>query len=532
MRDFKYIMEDGLLSAKYRRPLCYAGIAVLGAVLYGYDGTYFTSVLETERWKQDFGECDPQGNNCKFPSEDKSLFTSIVFVGELVGALSSSVIGDYFGRKGLFLSACLMGIIGTILQVARVGDHAIFVVGRLILGICVGMMSNGAPLYLSEIVPSEIRAAVVGSWQCLLALGQVIGAGVGLGVHDRPDTGAWRIPTTLNLMFVVLIILGQLIIPESPRWLVSRDKTERAEKALWKIHGARPDAQACVDEEMNSFNQTKDDEMQSSGKDASWAAVFAPGNRRKLFLTCGVLICQQISGIQIVFSYIAVIAASLEIGNKFVITIAICVVELVGVIVSFGIVNRYGRRPLLMSTGAIMGVFLIIMGLLGVGNYVNEDMSHVYNKVVIAMYFLFTFAFNLAWGPLAWVCASELSGGRCKNKIMSLGTSCFWISAFVVTFTLPYLYDEDKANIQSMVSLIYGFLSIVTVAFVFFFLPETRGRSLEEIIYMFEKKVPTRQWDQFDTSKMVMVNEKRQRFSGEAEHVEDNEQKLEKKDSA
>ena len=98
----------------------------------------------------------------------------------------------------------------------------------------------------------------------------------------------------------------------------------------------------------------------------------------------------QISGIQIVFSYITVITKKLGIGNEFVMTIGICLVELFGVVVSFGIVNRYGRRPLLMSTGAIMGVFLIIMGLLGVGNYVNEDMSHVYNKVVIAMYFLFT----------------------------------------------------------------------------------------------------------------------------------------------
>ena len=83
-----------------------------------------------------------------------------------------------------------------------------------------------------------------------------------------------------------------------------------------------------------------------------------------------------------------------------------------------------------------------------------------------------------------------------------------------------------------MVSLIYGFLSIVTVAFVFFFLPETRGRTLEEIIYMFEKKVPARKWDEFDTTKMTIGNDKRHRFSGEAEHVEDNEQKLEKKDSA
>lgn len=97
-------------------------------------------------------------------------------------------------------------------------------------------------------------------------------------------------------------MIGQFIIPESPRWLVYRDKMSRAEKNLWRIHGARPDAQACVDEEMRVYNQAKDDELQSSGKDATWASVFAADNRKKLFVVCGILICQQISGIQIVVS--------------------------------------------------------------------------------------------------------------------------------------------------------------------------------------------------------------------------------------
>ncbi|TIA83541.1 hypothetical protein E3P89_02080 [Wallemia ichthyophaga] len=532
MRDLSYIFKEGLLSPKYRTPLFYASIAVFGAVLYGYDGTYFTSVLATHQFKHDYGTCAAE-NECEINSSDKSIFTSIVFVGEFVGALSSAPIGDYFGRKGCFITACAMGIIGTILQSVMVGNHPIFIVGRMILGICVGIMSNATPLYLSEVVPTEIRAAVVGSWQCLLALGQVIGSGVGLGSKSRNDTGAYRIPICLNLIFVFIILAGQFIIPESPRWLVTRDKTEKAEKALWKIHGARPDAQACVDDEMRQYNQTKDDELQSSGKDATWASVFAADNRKKLFVVCGVLICQQISGIQIVFSYITVIAQDLELGSDpFVVTIGVTVVELGGVICSFFIVNRYGRRPLLMYTGMIMAVFLLIMGFMGVGNYTTPSKSDTFNKVVLAMYILFTFA---AWGPLAWVCASELSGGRVKNKIMSLGTGCFWISAFVVTFTLPYLYDEDKADIGSMVSLIYGFLCSLTVVFVYFCIPETRGRSLEEIIYMFDKRVPTRHWDEFDTTHIFAVDEKGQRFGGEEmEHVEnnENEHKLEKKESA
>lgn len=147
---------------------------------------------------------------------------------------------------------------------------------------------------------------------------------------------------------------------------------------------------------MRQYNQTKDDELQSSGKDATWASVFAADNRKKLFVVCGVLICQQISGIQIVFSYITVIAKKLELGSDpFVVTIGVTVVELGGVLCSFFIVNRYGRRPLLMYTGMIMAVFLLIMGFMGVGNYTTPSKSDTFNNVVLAMYILFTFAFNL-----------------------------------------------------------------------------------------------------------------------------------------
>ena len=134
------------------------------------------------------------------------------------------------------------------------------------------------------------------------------------------------------------------------------------------------------------------------------------------------------------------------------------------------------------------------------------------------MYFLYLFVFNLSWGPLAWTVASELSTGRNKEKIMALGTASFWLMAFIVTFTLPYLYDEDKANLRSMVGFIYAFLCFVTVVFVYFFIPETHGRSLEEINFMFDMKVPTKEWESFDCDGHMAANEKRKRFY--PEHIE------------
>lgn len=155
----------------------------------------------------------------------------------------------------------------------------------------------------------------------------------------------------------------------------------------------------------------------------------------------------------------------MNIASPFIITIVVDIVEVVGVIVSFFLVNRFGRRPLLLSTGAFMTAVLLVCGGVGLVSDETRRTHPVYNQVACSMMYvalplcitifidhvvnsiLYVFAFNLAWGPLAWVVATELSTGRNRQKIMSVGTACFWVIAFAVTFTLPYLFDADKANL-------------------------------------------------------------------------------------
>ena len=214
--------------------------------------------------------------------------------------------------------------------------------------------------------------------------------------------------------------------------------------------------------------------------------VANPVERRKLIATVGILVSQQISGVQFIFSYTTTFFALVGLEDTFIITIIVDCIEVLGVIASFFIVGRFGRRPLLIYTGIFMFITLLIVGCMGAvaghGDfeaYLDEHKS--LGKAIAAMICLYVFAFNVAWGPIAWVVAAEMSTGRNRQKHLSIGTTCFWISAWAVTFTLPYLFNREDAGLGPMIGFIYAFGGFLSVAFVFFFIPETRGRTLEEI---------------------------------------------------
>ncbi|OCF31834.1 sugar transporter [Kwoniella heveanensis BCC8398] len=509
---------------EYRRPILFCALIAIAPVAYGYDGTYFTSLLETPVFVRQFG--DPTGDGeYAISSSDQSLWVSIIQVGEVVGSLAAGPIGDFSGRKGGIFSAITLLAIGVVLQMIVIGSSALLTVGRLIAGAGIGIISNAAPLYLSEIPPVEIRGACVSSWQLMLAIGQVIGACVGLGSHNLSSTASWRIPVGINLVWVVLLFGVLFIVPESPRWLLYRGKEAKAERALAKIHGGSEYKDSLVQEQLAILNKAREEEAEASSSVSRWSDLYRnPVERRKFFATVGILVSQQISGVQFIFSYTTTFFALVGLKDTFIITIVVDVIEVVGVLASFFVVNRFGRRPLLIYTGIFMFITLVVVGCLGAvagqGDFEPYLADHPsLGKAVAAMICLYVFAFNVAWGPLAWVVAAEMSTGRNRQKHLSIGTALFWVSAWAVTFTLPYLFQPADAGLGPMIGFIYAVGGFLSVAFVYFFIPETIGRTLEEINFMMEARIPTRQWKDFDLATVVARDEKKT-ARGTTEHVE------------
>lgn len=369
------------------RPLLFCAIAVFGAITYGYEGVYYTSVLAMDRFKRDFGtEVSP--GTFEFASDLRSLTTSMIQAGQFVGALCAGPIGDWAGRRGAFFAAIFLVILGAVLQMIVAGSVPLLTVGRVVLGAGVGVIANCTPLYLSEISTVGIRGVTVGSWQLLLSIGQVLGAVVGNSTRNRPDTGSYRIPMGINILWGVLLFCGQFIIPESPRWLVNKNREEQAIRSLQRINKDQPDPDEVVNAQLDSFNKAKEEEL-AIGK-AKWSDLLTnPVERRKLAIVCGVLSSQQINGIQFVFSYTTVFFEDSGVQNAFTSTIAVTCVQVAGVLLSFLLVNRFGRRPLLLITSVPMFFVLLAAGALGT---INRNSTQ--NQALVALICLFVLFFS------------------------------------------------------------------------------------------------------------------------------------------
>lgn len=344
-----------------------------------------------------FGDAVSATGVKRFSPGTLSIITSIVNVGELIGSLCAGIVGSLYGRKGCLLAASFCVCLAVILQAAA-ANIGTLIAGRVILGMGVGIISNGVPLYLSEVPPTAIRGIVVGSWQLTLAIGQVIGACVDQGTKDIPSEASYLIPICLQLIVPIIFFSFIWAIPESPRFLVSQKKNEMARKALMKINQSDKD----YDPTLQLKEYVKDAKLEMNGPQGGWIELFTdPIERRKLICTAGTLAAQQITGVQFIFSYATVFSEDLHIANPFLITIIIDIIEVVGVLAGFFVVERFNRKPLLLITTAIMIASMAIIGGLASGPEVVPLVPpESFGKAIIAFICVFVFFFNAAWYAL------------------------------------------------------------------------------------------------------------------------------------
>lgn len=343
------------------------------------------------RFLSDFGDLQPDGSY-KLSSKYTSVFASIVQAGEFVGSLCASLLGDYLGRKGALRAAVIVVTIGCILQLIIVGSVELLIVGRLILGVGVGIISNCVPMYLSEIPPAAIRGSVVSTWQLTLAVGQVIGAVIAQGTKDYESTFSWRFPIAFNVLITLFLFIGSYFVIESPRWLTQKGRDDQAFRALERLHKKNDDLDA--ETELSILVEARNAEKNNEGNQSKWSDLIKiPADRRRFICAFGILCCQQISGVQFIFSYATRFFVDIGQTNAFLYTIIVDVIEVVGVIVSLFLVNRFGRRPLLISTGIFMTATDVVIGAIGI----KRDRTENENTAIVAMIMLYVFAFNLAW---------------------------------------------------------------------------------------------------------------------------------------
>ncbi|KAK7997583.1 hypothetical protein PG989_005623, partial [Apiospora arundinis] len=457
-----------------------------GGVLFGYDTGTISGIQAMEYWQALFstGYVNSKGHLDISPSQSSAV-VSILSAGTFFGALSSPLFADTIGRRYALIFSCIVFNLGVILQTAAMA-LPLFLAGRFFAGLGVGLLSAVVPLYQSETAPKWIRGAIVGAYQLAITIGLLLAAIVDYATANRQDTGSYRIPIAVQFAWAIILIGGMLILPETPRFLVKKDKYESAAHSLCKLRRLTPES-ASIQAELEEIRANHEFEM-TLGK-ASYIDCFRAQMLKRQLTGMGLQALQQLTGINFIFYYGTQYFKNSGIQDAFTIQMITSCINVVSTLPGLWAVDRFGRRPLLLwgAVGMCASQFLVAMlGTLttsqdGAGNIIVYNVAA--QKAGIAFVCIYIFFFASTWGPLAWVVTGEIFPLKNRARGLSMTTATNWLLNWAIAYATPYLvnYGPGYANLQSKIFFIWFGCCFICIAFVYFFIYETKGLSLEEV---------------------------------------------------
>jgi len=465
------------------------GFAAFGGLLYGYDTGTIGGLQQTKDFLRTFGHVDSTtATGYALTSSQQSLVVSILSVGTFFGALLGAPLGDILGRRPALLVTNLIFCTGVAMQTGAT-QWSLFNIGRVVAGLGVGLISTLIPMYQSECSPAWIRGAVVSCYQWAITIGLLLAAILSQVCHNRDNHSAYQIPIAVQFIWSLILTCGLIYLPESPRWHLRRGEEEKARRSLQRLTGVGADHPEVAQEIEDIKNSLR---VEQELGNSSWADCFKMGQNKILLRTftgMALQAWQQLTGVNFIFYYGTNYFTNSGIKNPFLTTIATNVVNVGMTVPGILAVDRVGRRKLLLIGAAGMCFCEYLVAILGVTLDAKNTSGQ---KAVVAFVCIYIAFFASTWGPIAWVVIGEIFPLNIRAKGVALSAASNWLVNWAIAYATPFLVNTGPGNagLQSKVFFIWGSTCLGCFIFSFFFIPETKGLTLEQVDILYQHTSP------------------------------------------
>ena len=431
-----------------------------GGILFGYDIGVMTGALPFLQ-----NDWSLQGN-----ASIIGWITSAVMFGAIFGGAMAGQLSDRLGRRKMILISAIIFVIGSILSGIAPHNGEYYLIGvRILLGLAVGAASALVPAYMSEMAPAHLRGRLSGINQTMIVSGMLLSYVVDFLLKDLPETMAWRLMLGLAAVPAIILFLGVLRLPESPRFLVKHGLVDEARRVLGYIRNTKDEVEA---ELADIKNMTA---TEANLKEPSLATLFSDKYRYLVTAGVGVAAFQQFQGANAIFYYIPLIvekATGQAASSQLMWPIIQGVLLVLGSLIFLVIADKFNRRTLLTVGGTIMGLSFILP------TVINSIIPNADPMMIVFFLCIYVAFYSFTWAPLTWVIVGEIFPLAIRGRAAGLASSFNWIGSFLVGLLFPIMTASLS---QATVFAIFGVICMLGVCFIRNCVPETRGHTLEEI---------------------------------------------------
>ncbi|EED12347.1 sugar transporter, putative [Talaromyces stipitatus ATCC 10500] len=443
---------------------------------FGLDNTAYSTIQAMDPFIKRFGTIEKHGKHVITPKHLSylSAFPRITFAaGILIGGWTS----ERVGRRPVIIMMMVICLIGVIVSYTA-KTYAAILIGRMIVHGYIGMEGCVVPMFQAEISPAAIRGIIVISYLFNHVFGSFIMSCITYKTAELNTDMSWKIPIAVMFVIPSLVLLLAWFLPESPRWLLRKGRDEEALKQLKYLY--ENDDQAKLEREIELLKKS----LAANVQKGSWMDLLRGTNLRRTLIVISIQSFNQLTGQTFATSYGTVFIKTLGTINPYKFTLISNAIGCLGPFLTFFLVDRLGRRNMYLIFGTLCGSCLFVMGGLGLGTVTFQQKAGI-----VAMDILYPFFYCFSFGGMAPLTGAETPSPRLRDKSAIVGWSFQNLWAFVVTFVVPYLISDSYVGLHSKVGFIFGSICVVALVWAYFFFPELKGRSLEEVDEFFQARV-------------------------------------------